>query len=440
MKPTRRRALCLLPLLGLTMAAAGWLRQWPLQLDDAEAGAYRLVLDEAVYRQARERNLRDVAVVDGEGRQVPAMLFAPDKPAAQPVRETALPWFPLPDAQGLPSNELSLHAERADDGRVVRVEAWTAPSEAPTRAPRSWLVDASALRRPFVALRLGLPPDVQVDARLQVEGSDDLVRWSLLHAASPILKVEHGGQSLRRDRIEVASQARYLRLSLLGGTGLPLASVAAEFAEEPVEARQWLSLAAKRGKDAHVFEFEAEGRQAFDRVDVELAGNTALRLRLESRDDPEQPWQHRIGPWTHFSLGSDRQSAAQAIAPMRQRHWRLVSDTPLDEAPMLKLGWQPEVLVFVASGTPPYRLVAGSAQQRRLDAPIDELLAQMRLRHGLQWHPGQAHLAGAGQIADARALLAMRDWKTWTLWAVLLLAVVMVIAFAGQLLRHRPRD
>ena len=105
------------------------------------------------------------------------------------------------------------------------------------------------------------------------------------------------------------------------------------------------------------------------------------------------------------------------------------------------LSWLPEVLVFVASGKPPYRLVAGSAQQLRQDAPIADLLADIRGERGVGWQPASARIEGPGEMSDPAALSAPRDWKNYALWGVLLLAALVVVGFAVSLLRaNAARD
>ena len=54
----------LLPVCALMLGAADYAREWPLALGSPDAGAYRITLDEAVYRAATDAALRDVDVVD----------------------------------------------------------------------------------------------------------------------------------------------------------------------------------------------------------------------------------------------------------------------------------------------------------------------------------------------------------------------------------------
>lgn len=438
MRFPRRRYL--LPLLLLAIGAAGWLREWPVTLSEPDAGAYRIELTEAVYRNARDAGLRDVAVLDAEGQPAPSMLFAADAPAAGEGARIEVPWFVLPGAAQLPSGEIRVISQRASDGRVLRVE--TRDGTAATRAPESWLVDASALKSPIAALRLSLPADAQVEVRLRVEGSDDLANWHLIEADAAVLQLTRAGRAIAQTRVPLADSARYLRLTQVGGdTPLPLTAIHAETAPARGAAasvsRDYSP--AVIAADRRTFEFVADGRQPFEQADVVLPGNSAVSWRLESRDSAEAAWQLRAGPWAQYRIGEAQRSRPQPLAPLRQRQWRLLADVAVAETPRLRLSWRPEVLMFVASGRPPYRLVAGSAQQRRQDAPLDALLAGIRAERSADWQPALARISGEGEAGDPAALSAARDWKNYALWGVLLLAALLVVGFAVSLLRGNAR-
>ena len=131
-----KRMMCVLALLPALALAAGrddYAQQWPLTLQDGEAGAYRLTLGRDVYRSAISPTLRDVAVFNGDGQPVPAALFDPEQPLAQAAREVELPWFPLPPGAATPAQDIAVISERDADGRVRRVETRMADAaQAPT--------------------------------------------------------------------------------------------------------------------------------------------------------------------------------------------------------------------------------------------------------------------------------------------------------------------
>ena len=84
----------LLALLGPLAATAAprddYATQWPLTLGRDGDGAYRVVLDEAVYRQVGRADVGDLDVLNGDGRSVPTALFAPDNAVARPPSRVAM--------------------------------------------------------------------------------------------------------------------------------------------------------------------------------------------------------------------------------------------------------------------------------------------------------------------------------------------------------------
>ena len=451
---SRSAWLCLLFLVPV-LAAAGtreeYARQWLLTAGQADAGAYRVVLDEAVYRSATQPSLRDLEVFNTSGQPMPAALLSPAQPLAQPPRTLDLPWFALPDAGRRASGDIRLIAERSADGGILRVEAGTvAGPDAPSGD--HWLVDASRLREPVRALLLEWEAPAQpLQAGYRVEGSDDLSRWRTLNAGTTLLDLQRDGQRLRQGRIELDGQARYLRLLPTGtGTAPGLTGVRAELAPPAAqESWQWLEISGERrrqgGRD--YFEFVLPGRFPVARADVRLPGNSAVEWTLYSREDADAGWAWRAGPWMAYEVGTGADAASRSApkalsAPVRDRHWRLAAATPTGEAePVLRLGYRPEVVVFLAQGAPPYALAAGSGNAQRADAPIPALLEALRRQRGPGWQPAPAYLADAPQeLAGERALRSQRtyDWKAWLLWSLLIVGAVAVAGLGMSLLRKRP--
>ncbi|WP_372018828.1 DUF3999 domain-containing protein [Pseudoxanthomonas sp. 10H] len=438
-------------------AAAGardeYARQWPLTLGQEESGAYRVLLDEAVYRSAADAALADVEVFNAEGQSLPAALLSQAQPLAQAPRTLALPWFPLPTLDpAAGGGDLRLVAERDAEGGIVRIEAGIGPSTPASTAGGQWLVDASRLREPVRALLLDWDvPRESLQARYRVEGSNDLRQWRTLNEGTTLLDLERGGERLRQGRIELDGQARYLRLlPVRPGPAPVLRGVVAELAPPPPEARwEWVEIEGRRRSEGgrEFFEFDLPGRFPVERADVRLPGNNAVEWTLHSRERDDASWIWRAGPWMAFQVGgaggashSDPRPLAMVV---RDRQWRLGAGSAVGTAqPVLRLGYRPEVVVFLAQGAPPYALAAGSARARRADAPIPALLDALRGQRGAGWQPAPAYLSGdAEELAGERALQAQRtvDWKSLLLWALLVGGAVLVAALGLSLLRQRPR-
>lgn len=441
--------LALLPAFAGATQTDDYARQWPLVLQTQDAGAYRVVLDREVYRTTTLPSLRDIDVRNATGAAVPAALFSPEQPLAQASRQRTLPWFPLPRDQAAAGRDITLISERDADGSLRRVEARVGESAGTVAEPaaNAWLIDASQVDARIIALRLDWPAQTTaLDVAYRVEGSDDLRDWRILQPRAQLLDLTRDGLRLQQRRIQLDGQAKYLRLSPSQGDAvLPLDGVSAELAA-PAATGTW-QREALQGREVvesgrTYYQFTLDGRFPIARADIALDANAAGEWTLESRDAGDAQWQRRAGPWVAFQVGAGdggERSAEQSLAGIaRDRQWRLSSRAPVNAAPVLRLGYQPEVMVFLAQGQPPFALVAGSARSSRAHAPLPQLVDAIRTRRGSDWQPATATLGASAELAGAQALQPespKRDWKSWLLWGLLVLGAVVVAGFAASLLR-----
>ncbi|MGO4263511.1 DUF3999 domain-containing protein [Lysobacter sp. TAB13] len=443
--------LAALPLLATAAPRQDYAQQWPLQLSRDDGGAYRVVLDEAVYRQTQSAQLRDVDVIDRSGAVVPASVFAPEQPIARAPQRVMLPWFPLPASpSGSATQGWELVSEMETDGRLRRVEARSTAADTAKLPQTSLLIDASRLHAPILALELEWAPGAALDAAYGVEASDDLDHWRSLGSSGRLVDLQRGGQRLVQRRIvfdAVGEQARYLRLTPQDPkSAAQINAVTAELAGNAAGAPlQWRELKGQRVelKDGGIaFEYTLDGRFPIQQADVALSGNHALEWRLESRDNEEQGWFAQAGPWMAYQVAGkgdgDRSAARQLASTVRDRHWRLRANGAVPGEPVLRLGYRPEVVVFLAQGEPPYALVAGSARAARGDSPLAHLIEALRTSRGRDWQPADATLGSAVALAGASALVPAepeRDWHSYMLWAVLVAGALIVAGFAFSLLK-----
>ena len=439
--------LALLPLLASAAAPDDYARQWPLQLSKADGGAYRVMLDREVYRSLHTPGLDDLDVLNAAGTPVPAALLPAAAPLEQAPRQVSLPWFPLPVATVRDAVDLSVISRRDADGAVLTVETRTAAGPGPAPA---FLVDASRLREPIPALVLDWDTDgAAFDLGYRVEGSDDLRTWRVLQSRAALVDLTHGGERLRQQRVPVRAQVRYLRLvPLQDAAGPALTAVHAELPSAPAATEwTWETVTGRRveASEGVRFEFELQGRFPVQQVDLDLEGNSAAEWTLSSRDSDTGTWQHRAGPWVVYRLQGDDasgRSLPQTLdATVRDRYWRLApKDAAAAAAPILRLGYRLETVVFLAQGAGPYTLVAGSARARRAEAPIQRMLDALRVQRGTHWEPLPAGLGTSTELAGDAALRPApppHDWKAWLLWGLLVAGAGLVALFAVSLLRRK---
>jgi len=461
-------------------AADDYAYAWPVQTQ-AGGSAWQVELTPQVYAAVTTADLRDVAVVNAAGEAVPAAPFR--APGAKPTTHEdllILPTFVLPhvpetSAGSPPSDAIRLQIERGADGKLRRVDADLGGAAAPAADARpdllrhDLLLDASGVRSAFAALRIDWAegsPDVS--AQFAVDGSDDLQSWHVLAPRATVLRLTQNGNRIDRHDITLNhASATYLRLRRLDD-GADLQGLTARLrttiSSTAGPARQWLEAAAT-GPDKHRLDASlgrADGTQvvawhyqlpaplAIDALRLELADDNSLaRVVVLSRHGPREDdpaaWMQRAS-LVAFRLrqddgvvGNDELPAALAA---RARDWRVESATPIEHAPKLSVGYQPDRFVFLAQGEGPYRLVAGSAGARRGDYPVDAALASLRASHGRDWQPPLAALGARTTLKGDSALVANvvekpRDWKTWLLWAVLVGAAALIGGLALSLLKSK---
>lgn len=447
-------SLALLPLAVTAGPREDYAQQWPLTLGERDAGAYRVVLDRTVYRQLQSSTLKDLVVANADGSEMAASLFDAEQPLARPANRMDVPWFPLPSSHASRSRDIASISEIGADGSLRRVamgDAGTA-AEAPGN---EYLVDTSRLREPVRALRIAWAAgQAPFDRPYRVTASDDLKSWRTVQEEGHLVELQNNGARIFENRIELHDvKAKYLRLEPLrkDQRALVLTKVTAEFAPAQIaQDWQWEEISGKRvvDKDGSVaFEYRVEGRFPFERADVALPGNSTNEWILKSRDSEDSEWRFAAAPWMAFQLegGSvSNRSPPQALQQLnRDRYWRLIPKNNANEtAPTLRLGYRPEVLVFLAQGKTPYALFAGSARAQRAESPLPQLVDALRAQRGQDWQPASATLGDMQPLAGSTALTpapAERDWKAWLLWALLIGGALIVAGFAFSLLKKPER-
>lgn len=445
--------LALLPM--SAQAADDFARQWPLQLSQPDAGAYRVPLDASVYAAAHWRDLRDVRVLDADGKPVASAVYAAAMPVSAPLRTVALSWFALPASAATTDDDLSVVVERDGSGKVLSIRNSVGRGSDAGTADPVWLIDLGKEAGKLRTLQVDwADAGATLDLGYRLEGSDDLRGWQVLDPQVRLVQLSNQGRALHKNTIKVESGLRYLRLVPLQRRGAPaLRGLRGEMADV-VDAGdwQWQELQAQAGGNAKDgYQYALQGRLPVQRLDVVMPANSAVSWTVSSRDadrtgaDGQSPlWQTLTQGWNAWSLNEggrqQRSPPLETSGSITDRQWRLQAEPGAApaQAPVLRLGYRPGSVVFLAQGRAPYLLVAGSANVGEAQAALDPMLDALRARNGTQWQPAVAGLgAEATRAGDAayQPAKAPRDWKNLVLWAVLVIGALIVAGFALSLIR-----
>lgn len=441
-------------------ASAAHAVQFDLDVDPTRAGAWRIDLPLAVYREAAFADLRDVEARNGRDEPVPLgpVPLRWGAPHAPTLRTVPLSPFLLPrlDATAPPSGDrIRLLIEQDASGTLRRIDLASDASDGAVMpgAPADLLLDTGEGEDARMALDMALDPAAgpALRARVQVLASDDLDTWRTVGEPQSLLRLDQGGRVLERRQIDLDGlHERYLLLRRIDGDGtLPVAALSLRLRGQPARLDDWpqsavVDAAFERGGAAGEFLYRAPGPIPVDAVEVVPADlNTVATVQVDSRDGRDPGWRPRH-QGTAFRVafeGSETGSLPARIDVARAREWRVVTDPPLARPPALRLSYTPDAWVLLAQGPGPFRLLAGSAESKRPDWPLERALDALASQAGPGFSPP---LATPGPAIE-RDGDAARDtapppppWPRIALWGVLGLGAFAVIALVLRLLRERP--
>lgn len=391
-------------------------------------GFYRVDLDERVYRNLARDDLRDLAVFDARGKELPSSLEAPTV-ATRKAETRTLALFPLPRESAGGGTAASVLIRRDATGRLIELaDRSSEPQASPVYA---YIIDASQIERPIQALLLSWKDGGTGIVRLRLEGSDDLNNWRDLGTAS-LGRVEHAGRTLERQRFEVSDAAKYYRLSWperrepvlldrIVGELAPLIA-APEF--------KWRALIPVAREDG--FEFDSGGPFPDRRVRIELPEVAMSSIKLYSRAGPNMRWQLRYsGPIYDVRANGQRFDRSELeLQRPPQRYWR-IEVAGNQGTPTLKLGYLPHRLLFSARGPTPYRLAFGRANLPPQN--VDRAAVLQTLQQQVQ--PVPVWLGRMSEAGGPQRLKAERPipWRTWLVWATLIVGVGVLAWMAKHL-------
>ncbi|MCE3003830.1 MAG: DUF3999 domain-containing protein [Xanthomonadaceae bacterium] len=437
------------------VASAAHAVRFPLEVDPQRAGAWRIDLPLAVYREAAHGDLRDVEARNGRGEPVPLgpVPLRYGAPAASALETVSLTPFALPPLGGTaPSGaQLRLLVERDAGGTLRRLDL--SESGAPAApAGAELLFDAGSGEASLHALDVALDPagGPAQRARVVVLASDDLDTWRPLGPSQALLRIEQAGRLLERRTLDLGGQrARYLLLRGADGAALPpVAQVALRLRHQPPLVADWpqsqsIDAAFVRGGAAGEFIYRAPGAIPVDGLEVVPADlNSVAEVVVESRAADDRPWVRRQSG-TVFRVAIDGEESGSLpvrIDAVREREWRITTDPPLAQPPVLRLSFTPDTWVLLAQGPGPFELRAGSAESRRADWPLERALDAMAAQSGPGFRLPLATVGEAVQLDGVAALTPAPTPPPWwriALWGVLLLGALAVVVLVLRLLRER---
>jgi len=470
--PGRRRCLAIMLVLYAIAIPAGFASA-ASQADSPDGYSHRIAvgvsgrqavvqlpLPRAVYLEAHSSDLRDLRLFDAAGTPMPFALV--ERMQQERVTRSTAPVAIFPvhaPAEDARKPQDGLQIRTREDGAVISVTAPSArrPGDVLSTLvldlqPAGQATKAAAATDTAAVAALTLAPPAGADnynARVVLEASDDLQRWTPVTEAALSWMVNSEGARVRKDRIEFAPRAfRYARIAWLEGAPAVFAGITADHVSRVRLPLQWegVLLQSSPGQQGKDLAYTAPLAIPVESVGLVFqAENVVLpaTLGLERPAGEGGPDLAPLASATFYQLtqnGRRRVSGDIAVPLTHASRWLLRPKAALPERPALRLRWQAATLVFMAGGRAPYTLAFGRDGAQPVYLPLvqvapgfsqDELegLEQASAGPPLRQHAGGKEDAGAG----VTGLLRQRGF--W-LWALLLCGVAALAAMAWRLARQ----
>ena len=416
-------------------------------LHGGEGSLRLLTLNPAIYHDLRQPDLGDIRIFNGAGREVPMLLRGGRSTTIEDDSQRTLEFYPLPGAveERQPLGGLSLRLERSDQGEILQLDSRPPAPLAEDNPPRAYLIDLGSDRLALQALHFAWAGDrSNLLANFRLSHSDDLMQWRPLTSEGLLSSLRYGDALLKRDRIEVQTQRRFLRLEWLRPDQRPLlTAIHGRFRDtqiRPAETR-WLELgppvASATGDD---YRFDTGGPFALTRLALQApTSGLFYQGRLWSSPTPDGPWRQR-GGFHQYLLeidGENWQSEAMDLHPTRDRHWRIAFTTPKNplksELPSIRIAYAPDQILFLAQGEAPFELAYGSAIVSASASPLASLIKELEADGKT---PSVVSLSEARRIGGGEKPPLPIAWESYLLWALLLSGVALLAGMARKLLRE----
>lgn len=434
------------------------------EISESPATYLQTTLTHDIHRYASSAQLKDVVVLDNEGNALPFRITGTAVQVREDSERFALNFFPVSGGASPETwRSQGKTLVHVDDNAVSIVLNQNEESVVPRQAAPVdfYLLDLSQFEKSIDAIALewqGAKSNQYLE--VQVSGSSDLQTWSAL-AKETLVELRKDGEQLLRNNISLGLRSGhydYLRLTIRDTDEVALTQVTAESktrSVDPPPSDSWQSSGqlseSQRSESGSgrtseatpvaAWSYERQENAPVTQLGIELGdipyGDT---VKLFSRADERQSWRlvHR-GIWFNAQIGNDwQQSGAISVYANSDAHWRLELDSAMRDKlqPSLVFEHPLKTLQFIANHNPPYYLAVAA------DAAGNAAKMQVF-----------SHLLGDGSVdwvdVDMRSLqpnlrspvrgTPTTDWASLAFWAMLVLAVAVLVGFALRLYRQMQK-
>jgi hypothetical protein len=391
-----------------------------------------------------QENLADVLIFNSDGEVVPHELHHAEVKEGGYRTIRNVPYFPLADDSGLVRDDPSVEIETDNSGEIVALKkkSWAGESRA-----TSYLFDLQGVGPYPVTLRLQWKTSgVGVMVPVTVESSSDLVDWKK-ETEFTLADLEFMGRRVRNGEVRLnRDPGRFLRMVTgPGGEFVRITGVqSATEHEQETRKRSWVSLPLRRIKEGNKVYLKAElpGVLPVDSLQLDFSHpNSLLHARIEGRSGSE-PWRFRAETLFYDLREGEAQLRNRPLLIQKSnvaffRLEVLQDGMGVQSKPVLRVGYVPHNLVFIARGPSPFILAFGNGRMQTGGAGVQKTSFHTLLGDGVRKitptvEVGDRVVLGGEQMLEKEKEQPM---KNVVLWGVLLAGAFALAFTAWPILR-----
>ena len=424
------------------------------------SGFYSVAVPLDVYRSVTDPGLRDAGVYNADDQAVPRLFEHTPAKENNIEQEVTLALVPLYGQ--MPEQEEQLRLLLHQDATGTRIEL-NAPQQGFSKTHdenntvpgekknlTAYIVDVSNLDQTLKVLTFNWQQQTHgFIGKVRLETGDDLQQWREVGSAT-LAELLHEDTRIEHNTLKLSAKlSDYLRFTW---SDMPadwsLQSVTGTYAHAAkgvLSAHEWIALDPDQTNETgNEYLFDLDGYPPTDRINVLLPDeNIVLRASVFHRRNETDNWRlsHNGIFYNITRQGKTLQSVATIVPEARASQWKIRIESGSTSGPIqLQLGWQPDQLVFLAQGSPPFELVTGRAHDRLEQFPQERVLGDNSIFDMLR-QSGTAGIASLGPrrvIAgtDQLTVATTSSWRVLLLWAGLLAAIGLVGWLVFSLMRE----
>lgn len=416
---------------------------------------YELELPSIVYKTISRDDMGDLRIINGAGQVIPHGIRDGKTKVDHTKQVKNIPFYPLYQNEDKNISDLQLNIKRDASGEVINLQSRPATNDK-NKKLSGYLLDLRKWNQPVQQLtinwkKISNPSFIR---KLTIERSDDLEKWQTVATGKTLVKMSFKNHHLKENTFDTyIAKSKYLKLSYEDDTtGLELESIQAMYSHASrTKLQSWETVSLQKMPRAGEYQFNHQLKTVVRQLEVKLPeNNTVVQVKVLSRMNDQQSWRYR-GSSLLYRLsaeGSDIEKTTINVTANQDKKWLLRVDQQGgglgSGLPVVKYAWQPQQLVFVARGKPPYKIIWGSAKVKPVLVNANHLLPSPvsgpndTVTGNNKMISSAALQVNTFTTRNADALKPKEkptNWQTWILWISLVAAALILVWMAMRLMK-----